>query len=74
MVLSAVGFAALVAVVVVGDTDVGSVVDEQLAISIATHAARPALCMGPHLWGAIIAATTLSYGFRVPPNGSPSRP
>jgi hypothetical protein len=45
MALSAAGVAALVAVVVVGDTDVGSVVDEQLAISTATHIASPMHCV-----------------------------
>jgi hypothetical protein len=48
--------AALVAVVVDGDTVVGSVVAEQPAINIATHAASPT-----HLaWETIIVATAVS--------------
>jgi hypothetical protein len=56
------GGAALVAVVVVGDTDVGSVVDEQLASNIARHAASPAMWMGwtPHRLEAFIDDTTAS--------------
>ncbi len=50
MVFSAAGFAALVAVVVAMvvacDGLVGSVVDEQLASSKATHAASPAMRTG----------------------------
>jgi hypothetical protein len=52
--------AALVAVVVVGDTVVGSVVDEQPAINTTTHAASPAHCA----WETIIVATTASVRCR----------
>ena len=64
MVFSAEFFGAeLVAVVVGEDAIVGSVVDEQPAISRATHVASPAMRTGlglPCTWDTAIASTAVS--------------